>query len=301
MNPYQQLNPNFVIPGETPTALTIFLFGGFRTRKTSVAGTFPAPLFLSAGSERGDKSLTYLPELYNAPVPPVLPVTKPADMIQHVDWCVRYAKQAGFGTIVVDSIGFYADLWISHNMNRRREAMKSSGMDEDRVADAIQMRKQDWGALETHLMKDVAVRLHSVGLNVIWIVNEKKLMENDDVKQTSRVTGVVPYISGATAGKLPGLCDMIIHAEKTLLMNNKTGKLEPQIVWHTDAQWLTKDLGHRYANRFSEGRITDPGGYPGPTFWGFYSRIPEAIYVPDHVKQAWSQAQTAAPAAQPPR
>jgi hypothetical protein len=302
-NAYTHLNPSFVVPGQDATALTLFIFGGFGTRKSSVAGTFPGALVLSAGNERGDKALEYLPQLYGVPVPPVLPIASPADMLAHVDWCVRFAKQSGFGTIIVDSLGFYSDLWISHLMKRRRDAMKGSGLSDDQMADAIQMRKQDWGALETHMIKDVAARLHSTGLNVIWIVNEKKLMEQDEKKQTTRVTGVVPYISGATAGKLPGLCDMIIYADKTMAVNNRTGKLEATVVWHTDAQWLTKDIRHRYALSFPEGRIVDPNGYPGPTFWGFYSRIPNSIYVPDQVKQAWAsaQAQPAAPAAQPPR
>lgn len=288
-NPYQQLHPDMRLPGlDSSPGLSIFLFGGFGTRKTSVAATFPAPLFLSCGTEHGDRALPYVTQLYGVPVPPIFTVPSPTKLMEYIDWIVRYAKQAGFGTIVFDSLTYYADLWMSTLMSRRREGMRSSRMTEEQIADALQMRKQDWGAMETHLMKDVVARVHGTGLNAIWIVVEKKLMENDEKAQSARQIGVAPYITGATAGKLPGLCDMIVHADKKLVAD-KQGKLVHEITWSTDPTMMTKDLRHRFANSFPEGRIVDPSGFPGPTFWGFYSRIPQAIYVPDHIKQQWSQ------------
>jgi len=288
-NPYQKLHPEMMLPGlDSSPGLSIFLFGGFGTRKTSVAATFPAPLFLSCGTEHGDRALPYVAQLYGVAVPPIFRVTTPTKLMEYVDWIVRYAKASGFGTIVFDSLTYYADLWMSTLMERRREAMRAAGLAAEHIADALQMRKQDWGAMETHLMKDVVARIHSTGLNAIWIVVEKKIMETDEKTQSSRQIGVAPYITGATAGKLPGLCDMIVHADKRLY-SNQQGVLETEITWMTNPTWQTKDLRHRFANSFPEGKIIDPSGYPGPTFWGFYSKIPEAIYVPDHIKQQWSQ------------
>lgn len=295
-NPYVGLNPNFVMPGED-AGLTIFLFGGWGTRKSSVAACFPAPFIISSGNERGDKSLIFLPELYGVPVPPVLPVRRPAEMLQAVDYAARLAKGQGFGTVIIDSLGYYADLWVAHLLETRRNALPRS-MTDDQKAESIMMRKQDWGALEIHLIKDVMTPIFKSGLNVIVIVNEKLIMENDERTQTTRVKGVAPYISGATAGKLPGMCDMIIYASKEPRVNAEKRTMEEAITWHTIAHPLNKNIRHRCGLRFPEGKIVDPNGFDGPTFWAFYARVPEFIYVPDHLKQAWSKQAAAKVAAQ---
>jgi hypothetical protein len=69
-----QLQDNdMYIPGVTQSKIgvTVFLFGGVGTWKTTWAGTWPSPLFFSVGAEGGDDALAMLPYVANINPPPV--------------------------------------------------------------------------------------------------------------------------------------------------------------------------------------------------------------------------------------
>lgn len=267
-------------PGQSigSTGMTVFLFGQSGTWKTTWAGTWPSPIFLSCGVEGGDDSLAMLPFIFGEQmkVPPVYQITSVAMMRQKVDTICRYYEQMAWKTVVIDSITFYADLWIHERLKDREEKYK-------------QMTTRDWGALENHIVKELAQRLHATRLNVIWIALEKqrtKTAENGDI----HIEEEKPHVQGGTAVKLPAACKMIIHAKQEFSADMSlpgSGRMKGTPVYYTAPSRLARGVRTRYGVYFPEGCLVDPGNpnaqppVPAstlPTFAAVDSRIGTFIY-----------------------
>jgi len=278
---YTNFHPDLRVPSIDLDVggFTLFIFGGQGTRKTTGAGLFPNPLFLSCGPEGGDDALTQFPALYGRPIPPIFRVTSVQHMTNYVNWIVTSAKQAGFCTIVVDSITFYIDMWISEELKKRQLPN----------GELPQMRKPDWGALETHLVRNLAMKLHGTGLNIIWLALEKRITESNEKDGTSRLVGVEPLFTGGARLKIPALCKMFVHAENFLEPNpNAMGRSITIPNWWVSPTNLNKDIRHKYGNSFPEGKLvapppafygvqTLPQGFFDP-FGAIYSRIGNLVY-----------------------
>ena len=116
---YQDPDLHYPGQGETKQGVSVFLFGGVGTWKTTFAGTFPKPLFLSVGPEGGDDALAMLPELYGIQVPPTYHVTSPDMMLKKVDRIIKDYVAMGINTVIVDSITYYVDMWVAQLMELR--------------------------------------------------------------------------------------------------------------------------------------------------------------------------------------
>jgi hypothetical protein len=271
--PQRQLHdPDMHVPGQTTSkqGVTVFLFGGIGTWKTTFAGTWPNPLFFSVGAEGGDDALTQLPTIYGIQTPRVYQITSCKQMSAKIDTVVQNYRAWGINTVVIDSITFYSDLWIRESMEAKLRQGKK-GQD-------LQMAPREWGFLENHLVKEIAGKLHATNLNVIWIALQREKTSTDQGGNTS-VERISPFIQGQAAVKLPAMCKMVIHADKQMQADlQNPGRMMSKPIYWTSPSMLCKDVRHKYGNAFSEGCLIDPQGGTYPMFHGIESRIGQFIY-----------------------
>lgn len=269
-------------PGQrVQKGITMFLFGAVGTWKTTFAATWPKPLFLSVGPEGGDDALAAMPEIYGLQTPPVYSIGSPEAMKEKVERVRRDYARMDINTVVVDSITYYVDMWISQLMELRyndpkvKERMKKTG------GEAAIMTMRDWGVLAMHI-RDIAMILHSTPLNVIWIGLQREIKQSDETQGASRVIGVEPYIKGEMAVKLPGLCKMIVHADRVLRADmQRPGVFYAQPIYYTSPTAMTKICRHKYGNAFPEGKLMDPNPeYKDfPSFNAIYARVGRFVYM----------------------
>jgi hypothetical protein len=263
--------------------VTAFIFGSPGTWKTTFAGQWPKPVFLSVGVEGGDDALAMLPSLFGIPVPPVYNITSTDMMKKKVDYLAANYKALDVNTVVFDSITYYVDLWIAQLMALRYDDPKIRKKIQDAGGEATNMTMRDWGLLGMHI-RDLAVTLHNTGLNVLWLSLEKEVKESGTQDGSARIIGVEPYVRGESQIKLPGMCKMIIHAAKELKPDpNAMGRMMVMPTYFTSPNYLSKLIRHKDGNAFPEGKLIDPNyaaaGYKDvPTFSAVYSRIGNFIY-----------------------
>lgn len=272
------MDPDLHYPGQSvKEGLTVFLYGGLGTRKTTWAGLWPKPLFLSIGPEGGDDSLAMLPSLYGIPTPPVFRIRSVSHMVEKIDQISKHYIEWDINTVVVDSTTYYLDMWTYDLLKQRYPGMSLSKLEEAGMAAAMVQR--DWGLLATHT-KDIAMKLHGTKLNVIWIALEKPEKISSPNGET-RVVALNPFIRGEASVKIPGLCKMIIHAMRVMKpnpMNPMTMITSP--VFYTAPTPLTKDyVRHKFGNAFPEGVLTDSQYGDMPTFRAIYERIGNFVYM----------------------
>lgn len=171
---------------------TILLYGATRTGKTHFAATAPRPLFISDATEGGwttiqnmDRALWWEPTVK----PQVMAVESVPDM------AAAYAKAqilvAGgkVRTIVIDSLTFWADLYLAYLYN---------------LITSHDTRKI-YGELGIHL-RDLRVKWHSLPANVIWLCLPKEPDEEN------KIGG--PLIPGQQATKFTAGVDNILYARQ---------------------------------------------------------------------------------------
>ena len=273
----QYQDPDLHYPGTAVNqGVTVFVFGNVGTWKTTWAGQWPKAVFLSVGAEGGDDALAMLPSLYGVPAPPAYHITTVDMMRQKVEFIASNYRQLGINTVVIDSVTYYVDMWITEYIKRRSADPK---VRVDPHSGELAMRMNDWGVLASH-MRALAMRLHNTQLNVIWIALEKEVKEQDGQQGSSRLVAVEPFVRGETFLKLPGLCKMIIHANRELKPDmNVPGRMMIQPIYYTSPNYLTKIIRHKYGQAFPEGKLVDQSGGDIPTFYGIWSRIGSFVYM----------------------
>jgi hypothetical protein len=281
------MNPNYndvdlSYPGQAGgyvrQGLTVFLFGGVGTMKTTWAGRAPKPLFLSVGAEGGDDALGMIPHLYGETQPPAYHITNCKAMVEKVERICRDYKSMDINTVVIDSVTYYVDMWIAELNELRYNDPKIKARMDKAGGEATNMTMRDWGILGMH-MRDLAMKLHKTQLNVIWIALEKENRVNDEQTGTSRVVSVDPYIRGETTIKLPGMCKMIIHAKKELFPDpNVMGRMISIPKFYTSPNQLTQIVRHKYGDLFPEGCLVDTKFGTFPTWEAIHTRIGNFVY-----------------------
>ena len=206
--------------------LHTFVFGPLRSGKTSFAATFPKPIFLSAGNEGGDTTLRFFDAEY-------IPINSSGDMKEAVAYVRANAPSRGWRTLVVDSITYYSDLYITELTKNGEKAMM----------------QRDWGMLDLHLQKWLLPELRKLPMHVVWIAIEEDAKGNE-----GQIIGAKPMLYGKTASKLPGSCDLIVRSQVSSTRNPKTGALDPNFFLRTVGSEGTA-VGGRFGPAFSEGMI----------------------------------------------
>lgn len=279
------LDPHLYVPGKTlKRGLTGFVYGWPGTWKTTVLGQFPRALFLSIGAEGGDDALAFLPELYGRPAPIAYDITSTQMLLDRVRYIESDHKrithpdtgEVGIATVVVDSMTFYADLWVAELMGLKDNMAKATG---GKHAESITLTRRDWGNLGMHI-RDIAMRLHNTGLNVWWtsLAREKY---SDESKGDAVLESYDPYVKGEAASKLPGMCKMILFADKVSVSSptqENPGRRVSVPVWHSAPTRLAKLPRHKYGPAFPNGVVADPEYGNLPTFKAFHNAIPQFIY-----------------------
>lgn len=170
--------------------LTYCAYGPTRSGKTTLAVGFPRPAFLSDVTESGFESLRGISDefLFEPGVKPlVFGVEKMNDMALARQVLEPHIRSGMIKTIVVDSLTFYADLYLTY-------LFESQGANVNNL--------KAYGALGVHL-RDLRVKWHSMGCNIVWLC----LAQDPD---EDRPNGL-PMIPGKEAGKFGASCDYLFY------------------------------------------------------------------------------------------
>lgn len=224
---------------------TFFCYGQTRSGKTRFAGTFPNVLVIADASERGYTTLETMPEVdyYHAENPPVvLPVKNQEQMALALTTAERWVRQGYIETVVIDSVTFYANTYLTVEKTRSRAAV---GTVDTRAL---------YGALAEH-MANVRIQIHSWPCHVIWTA---LMSPPDDHK------GGGPLLAGSSRDSFPAGCDHIfIHrAWEAMSEATEDAPAEPYTVYEIRTRpWAKYIAGSR-----DGGKLPDPIFFP--TFRG---------------------------------
>jgi AAA domain-containing protein len=199
------VEPVDLTPGKR-RRITLCNYGASRSGKTQLAATFPRPLFLSDKGESGWETIRYMPvDLFYEPnhrTPSglsceVWPISTAQEMLESIPVVAEILRKEPdrWGTLVVDSLTFYADSYFAQLELNYRKAMGQK-YDPRRAF-------QDLGS---HL-RWIMIRLHEIteplGVNVVWLALEKPPQESGDPG------GIL--LSGQSALKTPARCDGLLY------------------------------------------------------------------------------------------
>lgn len=224
------------------TPLRAFVYGALGRWKTSFAGSFPRPLFLSAGQEGGDRTLQVFPDV------DAIRIATRKDMEEAVRLLQTQHRQRGWRTVVIDAVTFYMDIVIAELTGADKGAPR-------------QMEQRDWGALEVHMLKWLMPTLHALPMHVVWIALEKLVKS-----ESGAIVKIEPLLQGATSSKLPACCDIIFYADTELIVP-PNGQGLP----HTVCVMRTVPTGKTFARQRFWGAF--PEGFVHPYFSHITARI----------------------------
>lgn len=169
---------------------TYCVYGPTGSGKTTFAGTFPRPVFLSDTSESGYESLRGITDdvLFEPGVRPiVLGIERMNDMAIARDVLTPFIQSGMVQTIVKDSLTFYADLYLNYLFEIHTGA-----------GDNLKV----YGALGRHL-RDLRVKTHALGCNVVSLCLAADPNEDQPVGQ--------PLIPGKEGSKYGAGCDYLLY------------------------------------------------------------------------------------------
>lgn len=179
-----------------------FFFGATGSGKTTLAATFPRPIFILPKNEGSIATLRG----QDIPYYEVIDLSSKikngvGGMNRVIDELEALYKKSPddfpFDTIVIESTSHYADLVI--------EDMTAGGR--------IQMNQGMWGVLAAHF-RNIQSRLRNMDVHVVFTALDKV-----DKADDGTVIGG-PLIPGQTAKKLPSSCDVIGYCELAGGKNN---------------------------------------------------------------------------------
>lgn len=206
--------------------LHCFVYGPLGSGKTTFASTFPNPIFLSAGNEGGDTTLRFCKGQ-------VIQINSSQDLKEAVALIQHQHQQYGWRTVVLDSVTYLSDLYIS-------ELTKNGDKP---------MQQRDWGMLDLFLQKWLQPTMRKLPLHVVWIAGE-----DPDRGGDGGIMGYRPMLYGKTSVKLPGTCDMLVRAVTEQHRDPKTQQLQTHYVLQTVPSQGAPARG-RYGNAFADGKI----------------------------------------------
>lgn len=182
---------------------TYLAYGPTGSGKTTWAGSFPRPAFLSEVSESGYESLRGLSDehLFEPGVKPiVIGIEKMNDMAIAREVLTPFIQSGMIQTIVKDSLTYYADLYLTYLF----EQFPGSG-------DNLKV----YGALGRHL-RDLRVRWHQMGCNVVSLCLAQDPSEGSP--------NGLPLIPGKESNKYGASCDFLLY------MRHERYKIQQQLV-----------------------------------------------------------------------
>jgi hypothetical protein len=232
-----------------PEQLTCMVTGHSRAGKTHFASTWPRPIFLCDASEHGYTTLAHVPEkmLYEEGRPPyAIAIENVQDMAQCVIALQQQAQglkptlkgwpvpqgQWEIGTVVIDSLTFYADAYFS-----ALEA-QTAGQKVD--------KRQLYGELGSHL-RYFMIEFHKLPYHVVWTALAS-------LNEDSQLRGAM--VSGRTAATAPARCDLWCYADK---VEERAAKGDREAIYRYDMHtqnYLGNKAGHRFGDQLPP--VIDP-------------------------------------------
>jgi len=206
------------------TPLTAAFYGVSKSGKTTLAATFPNPVFISPAAERGWADLPRHPNWQNVTiltVPPVPgfdeigPTARPSQQVPRLEptqameqyilpklW--EGYQQRGWKTVVFDTASIYADMVVSEMTAYGSVVMTTRGSD------------NDWIKVQQHFL-NIRNHLQGLPLNVVWLLH---------VKESEMAGKLVPAFTGSSLNKhiLP-TCGVVGYLEKRVHAYDKDGRL----------------------------------------------------------------------------
>lgn len=172
--------------------LTVLSYGHTRSGKTRFAATWPNAVVIADATERGWDTIVHMPaeDFYHPGQRPlVLPVSDQQEMSEALvaveDWVARGLVD----TVVIDSITFYAESWISAMQARARAAnVKLEGWD-------------IYAPLLEHLTA-LRKRVHGWRCNVVWLA----LAKDPGVRESGG-----PMLPGSSRSRFPPACNYVFY------------------------------------------------------------------------------------------
>lgn len=175
--------------------LTVLSYGHTRSGKTRFAATWPNAVVIADATERGWDTIVHMPaESFYHPGkrPLVIPVHNQQEMIEAIALVEGWVKLGVVDTIVIDSITFYAESWLSTAMAKAKAAgAKLEGWDL-------------YGPLLNHLT-DLRKQVHGLLCNVVWLA----LAKDPDKKETGG-----PMLPGSSRLRFPPACNYVFYHRK---------------------------------------------------------------------------------------
>jgi hypothetical protein len=169
---------------------TFCVYGPTGSGKTTFAGSFPRPVFLSEMTESGYESLRGISDegLFEPGVQPIiLGIEKMNDMNLAREALTPHIASGMVQTVVIDSLTFYADLYLNYLF-----------------AIFTNNNLKAYGALGQHL-QDLRVKTHGMGCNVVSLCLPQD--PNEDVPNG------LPSIPGKQASKFGAGCDFLLYTQ----------------------------------------------------------------------------------------
>lgn len=277
--------------GGTAKGLTIFLWGDYGTWKSSWACGLPSPYVLSSKSEGEDAALDSFPRLAQwmnsrskHEVPPFLNVKRPPsftfsrseELLEKTADVKQNHKHYGVCTVIVDSLTYIVDMWFNQFLEHKYKTNAGYAKNCDKRGERY-IDLADWGLLNNYL-RQVRVDLTEAGLNVVFVCHEKKSMKPTKADPTKMITTAIsPMLQGQSKVKLPGACQLHIHAVGRSVVENGIVKQQP-IYFTSKDRTETSETRHKFFDLFPEGKLMDPewGDYPTPR--ALWMKLHEFIY-----------------------
>lgn len=173
----------------TVTRNTFMLYGALGSGKTRYAATFERPLFLSEGVEGGWTTIKYMAddEFYeHGRKPKIWAIEQMSDMAEAMVKVAPLVASGEVKTIVVDSLTFYADMYLAGLVRANSNDMRAV-----------------YGSLGMHL-RDLRVQWHTRYPNVtmVWLALAKEPEED--------LPGC-PLVPGKEGLKFAAGCDFVFY------------------------------------------------------------------------------------------
>lgn len=195
--------------GGPPRPISVMSYGQTRSGKTRWAGTFPRPLFLSDVTEKGWETLETMDSscFFEPERPPLVwAIEAPVDVHVAIEKAMPLIAAGEVQTVVLDSLSFYADLYL----NKVTTDMAKAGKVDLRAA---------YGALSTHL-GDLRIRVEKMGVNVVWLALERTPEEGERVS--------VPMLPGKSSAKFSASCSYIMFHKTSVVDKQRTYEMHTQ-------------------------------------------------------------------------
>ena len=192
------------ITHETEDCIKALLYGPNGTGKTTIAGTFPAPIIFDI-NERGTRVLaTEDGRIKKRAVDEF-------EMLVQGFWYLKSGKHP-FKTVVLDNITTLQEVAMRYIMNKEADFDLSKDMD--------MPTKRDWGGL-SQILKRWLIDFRNLPMNVVFIAQERRDRDED---LDSDDASVYPQVTPSVRGILGAAVDVIGRTYVSETTDANTGK-----------------------------------------------------------------------------